>query len=99
MPFERPDEETRKEIWQSCFSDPATEVVEEGFDAINYDSLARELEITGGEIKNIALNAAFLAAEEGRPIGMPQILRAVNRDAVKRGSYLQYDMNVMMTTQ
>jgi DNA polymerase III delta prime subunit len=43
---------------------------------INFKALAKEYEITGGYIKNIALRAAFLAAAEGVPIHMGLLRRA-----------------------
>jgi len=37
--------------------------------------------VAGGNIRNIALNAAFLAADAGEPVGMTHLLRAA------RGEY------------
>lgn len=51
-------------------------------ESIDYDALSR-LEITGGNDKNIAVNAAFLAAEECRPIGMNHIMRSAKREYAK----------------
>ena len=45
--------------------------------------LAR-LNAAGGSIRNIALSAAFLAAEAGTPVGMAQLLRAAHLEAGKR---------------
>ena len=44
--------------------------------------LAR-LNIAGGNIRNIALGAAFLAAEGGEPVTMRHILRATQREYAK----------------
>jgi hypothetical protein len=41
------------------------------------------MDITGGNIRNIALNAAFLAAEEGVPIGMGHVMHAARREYAK----------------
>jgi hypothetical protein len=46
------------------------------------EALAR-LEIAGGNIRNIALNAAFLAAGEGAHIRMEQVLHAARREYAK----------------
>ena len=46
------------------------------------DRLAR-LNLTGGSIHNIALNAAFLAAEAGSPVTMPLVLDAARAEFVK----------------
>jgi SpoVK/Ycf46/Vps4 family AAA+-type ATPase len=74
--FPFPDSASRQSIWQKVFP-PQAEV--EGLD---HDRLAR-LEIPGGNIRNIALNAAFLAADEGKPIGMDHVMRAARREYAK----------------
>jgi hypothetical protein len=51
----------------------------EGLDVVK---LAR-LHLPGGNIRNIALNAAFLAAEAGEPVRMPHVLRAVRSEYAK----------------
>ena len=43
---------------------------------IDWKFLAEKFQLSGGHIKNIVLSAAFLAAQEGAPIGMSQLLRA-----------------------
>lgn len=40
--------------------------------------------MTGGSIRNIALNAAFLAADAGEPVGMGHLLQAAHAEASKR---------------
>jgi hypothetical protein len=44
--------------------------------------LAR-LSVTGGSIRNIALHAAFLAAESGTPVRMSHLLRAARDELAK----------------
>ena len=46
---------------------------------LDYDRLAR-LSLAGGNIANIALNAAFLAAEQGTPVTMPLVLGAARTE-------------------
>jgi hypothetical protein len=41
------------------------------------------LNVSGGNIRNIAVNAAFLAAEAGQPVGMRHILKAAQMEAIK----------------
>ena len=77
--FEMPDEEVRKELWQGCFTK------ETPLDMVDFDFLARTFEFSGGSIKNVALNAAFLAAEEGQKIGMSQIIRSIKHEYLKQG--------------
>jgi len=40
--------------------------------------------LAGGSIRNIAMNAAFLAAEAGTPVAMPHLLQAARSEAAKR---------------
>ena len=46
------------------------------------ERLAR-LNLTGGSIRSIALNACFLAAAEGAPVGPGHVLRAARREYAK----------------
>ena len=52
---------------------------------VDVPTLARAFKVSGGNIANIALAAAFLAAEEGTAIAMPLILRAARREFQKIG--------------
>ena len=75
--FPIPDVATRKEIWQSSFSE---EVPQE---SIDFDYLSRQFEFSGGQIKNVVLNAAFFAAAEGQPVGMKTLVRALQLELTK----------------
>jgi hypothetical protein len=74
--FPFPDADQRAELWRRMFPPPTPT---EGLDVA---TLAR-LSIPGGNIRNIALNAAFLAAEAAEPVRMPHILRAVRSEYAK----------------
>ena len=63
----------RAEIWSKVF--PLNTPVA----ALDMDKLAK-LSLPGGNIRNIAMNAAFIAAEEQTPVGMSQILRAARSE-------------------
>jgi hypothetical protein len=39
--------------------------------------------MTGGNIRNIAINAAFMAAASGTPLGMGHLLQATRLEAIK----------------
>jgi hypothetical protein len=52
---------------------------------IDLSFLARQFKITGGNIKNIALSAAFLAAQDGGEIKMENIIWATKREFQKLG--------------
>ena len=47
--------------------------------------LARAMRLAGGNIKNIALTAAFLAADDGGAIAMDHVLRGAKREFEKIG--------------
>ena len=79
--FPFPDAAQRSRIWQLVFP-PRTPL--EGLD---YARLA-QLNVTGGSIRNIALNAAFGAAAEGRPVSMAQIKAAARTEYAKLGTTL-----------
>ncbi|HEY9435179.1 MAG TPA: ATP-binding protein [Blastocatellia bacterium] len=78
LQFPFPDAELRAEIWRRIF--PAQTPVEN----LDLNKLAR-LNVAGGNIRNIALSAAFLAAEAGEPVRMRHMLRAA------RGEYAKID--------
>jgi ATPase family associated with various cellular activities (AAA) len=67
--FPFPKAPYRRRIWATVFP-PDTPRAE-----LDLDALAR-LEIAGGNIRNIAVNAAFAAAAAGRPVGMGHLMRA-----------------------
>jgi hypothetical protein len=74
--FPFPDATQRKRIWEKLY--PTHTPREE----LDFTALAR-LEIAGGNIWNIGLNAAFLAASAGTPVTMPLILHAAKREYAK----------------
>jgi ATP-dependent 26S proteasome regulatory subunit len=82
--FPFPDAAQRAEIWRRIF--PA-ETPTEKLDAIK---LAR-LNVAGGNIRNIALNAAFLAADEGQPVRMAHLLSAAQSEYNKLEKSLTED--------
>jgi hypothetical protein len=71
--FPFPDSPQRAEIWRRAF--PAATPTA----GLDVAKLAR-LNIAGGNIRNIALGAAFLAADAGQPVGMGHVLRAARRE-------------------
>ena len=71
--FPFPDWSERTAIWQRMFP---TQTPTDGLD---FRKLAK-LNVAGGNIRNIALNAAFLAADEDAPVQMSHILQAAQRE-------------------
>ena len=76
--FPLPDPESRAAIWRSVF--PATTPL----GALDVEYLS-EFEFTGGNIKNVALTAAFLAADEDSAVEMTHVVRAARREFQKSG--------------
>jgi SpoVK/Ycf46/Vps4 family AAA+-type ATPase len=74
--FPFPDATQRASIWRRTF--PARTPTA----GLAYERLAR-LYVAGGTIRNIALNAAFLAADAGDPVGMAHLLRAARAECAK----------------
>ncbi|TVQ64733.1 MAG: ATP-binding protein, partial [Spirulina sp. DLM2.Bin59] len=74
--FPFPKAPQRAEIWRKVFP-PQTPTHQ-----LNYKQLGK-LEIAGGNIKSIAMNAAFLAAEEDQPIQMKHLLQAAQSEYIK----------------
>ena len=65
--FPFPDAQSRRAIWRKVF--PAAAPTR----GLDFERLA-QLNVTGGAIRNIAVLAAFLAADEAAPIGMRHVL-------------------------
>lgn len=71
--FPFPDLSCRAEIWRRVFPQQTPT------DGLDVDKLAR-LNIAGGNIRNIALNAAFLAAGDGGLVRMTHLLQATRSE-------------------
>lgn len=74
--FPFPDSVQRAEIWRRVFPSRTPT------NGLDESQLAR-LNVGGGNIRNIALGAAFLAAEAGEPVRMPHVLRAAQAEYAK----------------
>jgi len=74
--FPFPDTAMRERIWRGAFPDAVP------LENIQWDALAR-LEVPGGNIRNISLNAAFLAAAEGTGVRMDHLMKAAWREYAK----------------
>lgn len=78
--FPFPEELDRGRIWRGIWPEE-TPLSED----IDFDHLANRFKLSGGNIKNIALAAAFLAAQNGGVVTMTHLLRAVEREYQKMG--------------
>lgn len=74
--FPFPDATQRAEIWQRVF--PKNTPTEN----LSYSKLAK-LNVPGGNIRNIALNAAFIAADAGEPVQMQHIFQSAQSEYIK----------------
>jgi hypothetical protein len=74
--FPFPDAMARADIWRRVFPG-ATPV-----DGLDSDKLAK-LNVAGGSIRNIAMNAAFLAADASQPVRMRDLLHAARTECAK----------------
>jgi len=74
--FPFPDVKQRSEIWRRVFPTQAPT------ERLAYNKLAK-LSVAGGNIRNIAVNAAFLAADAGDAVQMQHILQASRAEYIK----------------
>jgi hypothetical protein len=81
--FPVPGEAERRRIWTQIW--PAETPRDRDLDL---GLLARQVEVTGGNIRNIAVAAAFLAAADGGVVTMPHLLQATRREYQKMGKVL-----------
>lgn len=74
--FPFPDASQRAEIWRRIFPRETPTV------GLQPDKLAR-LSVSGGHIRNIAMHAAFLAADAGDPVSMTHLAQAARSEYAK----------------
>jgi SpoVK/Ycf46/Vps4 family AAA+-type ATPase len=82
--FPFPDQASRARIWRGIWP-PGTPLAAD----VDADVLAGRFTLSGGNIKNIALAAAFLAGDG--PVAMAHVLHAVRREYQKMGKALTDD--------
>ena len=83
LDFSMPGPPERRRIWEGML--PREAAREPGIDL---DALARDYDISGGEIRNSVLSAAFIAAGQGVPIGLRHLKRGLRRELLKTGRVL-----------
>jgi SpoVK/Ycf46/Vps4 family AAA+-type ATPase len=84
--FERPDAVARASLWQKVFA-PSCALAPD-FDPV---TLGRKFELAGGNIRNAAVRAAFLAADAERAVSQRDCEQAAEREAIEMG-LLAYDL-------
>ena len=75
--FPFPDDRARSELWQRQF--PSQAPLHQD---IQWDALAR-LHLTGGHIRSVALNAAFMAAHDDSAISQQHLMAAAHAEMAK----------------
>ncbi|MGJ8677408.1 MAG: ATP-binding protein [Akkermansiaceae bacterium] len=82
--FPQPDEAARAALWKKLLPQaaPIHSDVDPAF-------LAAALSLTGGNIRNAALHAAYLAAEAGQSISLEHLATAVWREITKSGKAVE----------
>ena len=78
--FPFPDENSRLRIWQHIF--PGETPLAKGID---FEYFSKSFNISGGNIKNIALAAAFYAADDGMAVTMEHMVQGCKREFQKMG--------------
>ena len=83
LDFPFPEEVERLEIWKRTFPTQAPVAPD-----LDLPFLARKLKVSGGNIRNIILAAAFSAAEEKTAIGMRHLVRGASYEYQKMGKMI-----------
>ncbi len=78
--FPTPDAELRRALWDRCLAPD----VPRG-DDLDLDFCARAFELSGGNIRSIAITAAYLAADSGRVVTMLDLIKAIQQEYRKLG--------------
>ena len=78
--FPFPEEDDRLRIWQTLFPPDVPREPD-----LDFALLARRFKLTGGNIRNIIVSAAYLAAADGRQVTMEHLLYGTRRELQKMG--------------
>jgi SpoVK/Ycf46/Vps4 family AAA+-type ATPase len=78
--FPMPEQPDRLRIWESIVAHEMPLA-----DDVDIPFMARQFKIAGGNIRNIVLAAAYLAADEGSEVAMHHFIRATRREYQKLG--------------
>jgi SpoVK/Ycf46/Vps4 family AAA+-type ATPase len=81
FPFPGPEERLR--IWEGIWPNDMPRDND-----VDIAALARRFEVTGGNIRNIALSSAFLAAADGAVVSSAHVTLAIQREYQKIGKLM-----------
>jgi len=78
--FPEPEADARRQLWERCLGTR----MPRGED-LDLDFLAEAFKLSGGNIRNIVIAAAYMAAESRVPVTMTDLVRATQREYAKLG--------------
>lgn len=78
--FPFPDEEDRRRIWRSLFPEDVPCAPE-----VDLNVMAKRFKLAGGNIRNIIVGAAYLAASDGGSVTMAHLMHSTGRELQKMG--------------
>jgi hypothetical protein len=82
--FAFPNEHDRRRIWEQIWPREMPQSPD-----LDLDFMARRFEVPGGNIRNIATAAAFLAASDGGVVNMSHLLHGTRREYQKMGKVVR----------
>jgi SpoVK/Ycf46/Vps4 family AAA+-type ATPase len=88
--FPFPDEASRRRIWKGIWPEGVPLA-----DDVDGNLLAGRFELSGGNILNVALAAAFAASAEDQPVSLRHLLHATRREYQKYGKQMRPDELVL----
>ena len=81
--FPVPDETDRLKIWNRVFPESAPKQA-----SLDLGFMAKQFKMAGGNIKNVAVTSAFLAAQANESIDMKHVILATKREYQKMGKLM-----------
>ncbi|MGW3461530.1 ATP-binding protein [Streptomyces olivaceoviridis] len=78
--FPVPDPAQRRALWDRCLGPALPRTAD-----LDLDFCADSFELAGGNIRSVAVTAAYLAADSGSAVNMPLLIHAVQREYQKLG--------------
>jgi SpoVK/Ycf46/Vps4 family AAA+-type ATPase len=78
--FPLPCEADRRRIWERIWPEETPQSAD-----LDFEFMARRFEMPGGNIRNVAMAAAFLAASDGGVVSMSHLLHGTRREYQKMG--------------
>jgi SpoVK/Ycf46/Vps4 family AAA+-type ATPase len=88
--FPFPEEKERLRIWQSLFPSAVPRA-----DNLDLTLMARRFKLAGGNIRNVLMSAAYLAAADGGTVTMAHLLHGARRELQKMGRLVnENDMTI-----